>query len=513
LWTAAPEAAAAPPKVKTIYHKSRSFRIPFNVDPADRARLREVQLWVSSDLGFHWEIKSRTTPDHPYFTFRADRDAEYWFAVRTLDTKGQLYPPEDERAEPSMKVIVDTNPPSLVLDADPAGRRGSLAAVRWEVRDENLDLSKLVVEYQAEGAHEWRQVPIRRRTQLGRERWDAGTADPLRVRASVADRAGNVTEEIISLSEGTPSHPGLATNGPDDFPPPAPIAPISDVAGAVPADALPREPSRQDPFPAPSPAPERSSPPPQAGFDANPFAGSESPVNPAAPAGVPPQNRGKTLLVPSPQFALQYAVEDAGPNGPATVELWVLDRGNWYRFGEDADRVSPFQVNLTTEGKFGLSLVARSATGLGDQPPAPGDPPQMWVVVDSTPPVVQLDPPQVGTGPYAGKVAIRWLATDEHFGPRPVSLSWRSADQPDAAWQPIATQVENSGRFIWTVPPNIPPRFHIRIEVVDSIGNHSSAETTEMGAVIVDRSRPHSRITGLEPTTRTGAGPAAQPLR
>ena len=49
----------------TLYHKSRSFRIPFNVDPADRPRLKEVQLWVSQDSGFNWEPRSRTTPDHP----------------------------------------------------------------------------------------------------------------------------------------------------------------------------------------------------------------------------------------------------------------------------------------------------------------------------------------------------------------------------------------------------------------------------------------------------------------
>src|SRR5262249_4169590 len=128
-----------------------------------------------------------------------------------------------------------------------------------------------------------------------------------------------------------------------------------------------------------------------------------------------------------------------GPSGPASVELWILDRGNWYRLGEDSDRVSPFVVNLGSEGTFGLSLVARAATGLGDQPPGPGDPPQRWVEVDSTAPVVQLDPPEVGAGPYAGKVLIRWRASDLHLGPRPVALYWK-AEQPNANWQTIATQ-------------------------------------------------------------------------
>ena len=75
---AAPGAPPSPrraPKTPTVYHKSRSFRIPFNVEPSERSRLKEVQLWVSEDSGFKWEARSKTTPDRPYFTFRAARAA------------------------------------------------------------------------------------------------------------------------------------------------------------------------------------------------------------------------------------------------------------------------------------------------------------------------------------------------------------------------------------------------------------------------------------------------------
>ena len=77
------------------------------------------------------------------------------------------------------------------------------------------------------------------------------------------------------------------------------------------------------------------------------------------------------MLVPGPRFKLQYAVEEAGPDGPATVELWMTQDGGrtWIRRGEDPDRVSPIEVDVGGEGTFGISLVARSASGLGDQPP------------------------------------------------------------------------------------------------------------------------------------------------
>ena len=73
-----------------------------------------------------------------------------------------------------MKVVVDTVPPSIVLEPD--GRRGSIAGVRWEVKDEHLDLKTLVLEYQVDGANDWRKVPI-----VARPCWErsAGTREPL----------------------------------------------------------------------------------------------------------------------------------------------------------------------------------------------------------------------------------------------------------------------------------------------------------------------------------------------
>ena len=72
---------------------------------------------------------------------------------------------------------------------------------------------------------------------------------------------------------------------------------------------------------------------------------------------------------------------------------------------------------------------------------------------------------------------------------------------------------ENSGQFIWTVPATVPQRFHLKVEAVDSVGQRGAAETTEMGPIMVDRSRPRSRIIGLDPNARSGAGPSARPLR
>jgi hypothetical protein len=570
-WQAAASAADSPApsqggKVPLIYQKKRAFRIPFHISPQAQARIKEVQLWVSEDSGFHWDPKSRTTPDLGKFTFRTSHDGEFWFATRTVTVDDQYSPPMDKTVEPSMKVVVDSVAPSLVLEPD--GRRGSMALVRWEAKDEHLDLKTLVLEYQVEGAKEWRKLPIRRPALLGSQSWNAGTADELRVRASVADKAGNQAEAEIVMPEGTAEAPEAAAIDPESSSAPT-IGPISRRTGSPIVESPEFPPVEESPPPEPA-SPPRSAPrralarrnsagtglasrsiPPTPDWDGasagtarpisspgalaapagppgfpNPFPTGESAGSgaaggfpTAAPGASPPpdaSNPGgsRTMLVSSPRFKVQYAVEDAGPNGPAVVELWLTrDAGRtWIRAGEDPDRTSPFEVDLGGEGTYGISLVARSASGLGDRPPAPGDPPQTWVEVDGTPPSVQLYPPQIGTGPHAGKVAITWRASDLHLAPRSVSLFWRP-DQPGSTWQPIVDGQENMGQYVWAVPPSFPAKFHIRVEALDTVGHRGGAETTDSAPVIVDRSRPRSRIIGLDPNARAGDGPWARPMR
>src|SRR5690242_10420575 len=101
--------AGVEPRVGPIYHRGRSFRIPLNIDPEDRPRIRQIRLWVSSDRGYTWDVHSETSPNQqkPTITFRAPRDGEYWFAVQTVDTSGKLFPEDkDKEVEPNMRVVV-----------------------------------------------------------------------------------------------------------------------------------------------------------------------------------------------------------------------------------------------------------------------------------------------------------------------------------------------------------------------------------------------------------------------
>ena len=505
-----PVALALPPgnaRTPTVPSKQRAFRIPFNIDPADRPRYKQVQLWASSDGGGRWEKVDTTTPDRPSFTFRAPRDGEFWFAVRTVDTKNRLFPADDVDVEPNMKVLVDTVPPQINLEGLP--RRGSVASVRWEVVDDRLDLGSFLLEYQTIGASEWSQVPVRKPGRIGRETWDAGTAEPLKVRLSVADKAGNTKAVTLTLPDGIPK--GGSTSPSGELSDPTIPPPRGSFASS--------EGERSSPSPIPSGPPAipgvgtGSEPPDSSNVgNFNPFrandSGGEGAPSPgqAADVGNPP------IQVANPRFGLKYEVDDPGPNGPAAVELFVTKDGgrSWYSRGEDQDRTSPFPVDLGGEGTFGLKLVAKSAANQGDQPPVPGEPPRTIVEVDSSGPDVKLESVRV----VGSKAVITWQANDPHPAPRPVMISIKP-DGPNAGdWQTITpSPIENTGQYTWLLPASCPPRLHFRVDVLDSLGNRGFAETSKTGAILVDRSKPKGRIIGLDPSHREGTGPSARPLR
>src|SRR5258706_126359 len=106
---------AAPIPTAPIYTKQRSFRIPFhyNSDELSRLGAREIRLYVSRDRGRTWQLdqtvfseQGRFNPDTSKFKFQAATDGEYWFLVRTLDSRNHLFP-DMNVTDPGLQVVVD----------------------------------------------------------------------------------------------------------------------------------------------------------------------------------------------------------------------------------------------------------------------------------------------------------------------------------------------------------------------------------------------------------------------
>jgi hypothetical protein len=62
---------------------------------------------------------------------------------------------------------------------------------------------------------------------------------------------------------------------------------------------------------------------------------------------------------------------------------------------------------------------------------------------------------------------------------------------------PIVEGIENTGQYVWTPGPQVPPVFHVRVEAKDQAGNESAVDTTNYEPVLLDRSRPRAKIIGL----------------
>jgi hypothetical protein len=179
--------------------KEPTFKIPFQAQPNER-RLREVQLFYSVDLGRTWRHFATALPDQGYFQqFTAPADGLYWFSVRTVDLAGRQYPPTDAELRPGLRVLVDTQPPRVTLRALPP--QGNSVGVEWDVRDENLDLSTLRLEYLPAGAAQ--HLPIRvDPVTAGQHYWTPMTNGPMEVRMVVSDTAGNVGQDKVIVTAG-----------------------------------------------------------------------------------------------------------------------------------------------------------------------------------------------------------------------------------------------------------------------------------------------------------------------
>jgi len=191
---------------RVIPSKERTFRIPFQTQANGRA-LREVQLMVSADQGRTWRLSASAAPEQGFFQqYTAPQDGLYWFAVRTMDVQGQPYPATDAQLRAGLRVLVDTVPPTVFLEALPP--RDGAVGVKWEVRDENLELATIRLEYQVAGTNQWAPIRIDP-VASGSGYWTPMTNGALEVRMSVSDSVGQVGRASVNVGGGGGANPNV----------------------------------------------------------------------------------------------------------------------------------------------------------------------------------------------------------------------------------------------------------------------------------------------------------------
>jgi hypothetical protein len=198
-------------------------------------------------------------------------------------------------------------------------------------------------------------------------------------------------------------------------------------------------------------------------------------------------------MVASPAFELEYEIESVGPSGVGKVELWGTRDGGrtWSDYAVDEDKRSPMPVSVEGEGIYGFRILVQSGTGFGGRPPVEGDLPDVWIGVDLTKPACQITGSEVSA--TGTELVIYWEAADEALDPRPVTLLF--SESASGPWTPLASGLENTGNYQWSLDSRVPPRVFLRIEVRDEAGNTGSHVLAD--AVTLDRNRPQGKIRGV----------------
>lgn len=211
-----------------------------------------------------------------------------------------------------------------------------------------------------------------------------------------------------------------------------------------------------------------------------------------------------TMLVNTRKIRLNYSVSDVGPSGVAAVELWATRDGRtWQRYSNEPPPAGPLVVHVAEEGRYGFSIVVKSGVGLKSTAPETGDAPQLWVEVDETKPTVYVKDVRFGKGGDQGTLHIQYAANDVNICDRPVTISMST--HRDGPWTPIASGLENTGNYVWTMPKDVPYQFYVKVEACDRAGNTGGCCYHD--PVKVDLTRPKGTILGVDgdkkPVTKT----------
>jgi hypothetical protein len=230
---------------------------------------------------------------------------------------------------------------------------------------------------------------------------------------------------------------------------------------------------------------------------------------PEAGGNVGPPPGVKLRWMNTRAFTIDYDTRNMGHAGDVPVELWGTRDGgkSWQSFGKDPKGQSPMLVTVPEEGIYGFRMAIQNGPGMAGRPPLPGDMPGFWVGIDLTRPVGRITGAQQGTGRDGDKLFINWEASDNReLAAKPISLSY--SERLGGPWTPMASNLENTGRYAWQLTGGLPQRMYLRLEIQDAAGNMGIYETPE--PVSLDLSSPAAQLRDLRPLGRQNAQPVEQ---
>lgn len=202
----------AQPDGSVHYFADRSFEIPYSLSP-DQTFSR-LHLHVSTDNGKTYSQAGSSLQREGAFTYTAKSDGWYFFVVQVERQNGTFEPARVNASPPSSRVCIDTEKPKIQLDATQPNSGEGTVAVKWTLKDANLDIQSMQLAYRPAGGGNW--TPLQTKLMdWARFAWSPAGAGPFEVRLVVSDKAKNTAEATTQVrgdpSRATPARPGGAT--------------------------------------------------------------------------------------------------------------------------------------------------------------------------------------------------------------------------------------------------------------------------------------------------------------
>ncbi len=500
-WFAAAGAVHAqqPAAARKVYTNRPLFSVPIKIEDADRAKIASLKCYVKPPGGT-WAVHDSGTAQTARFTYQANEDGEYLFSFATIDSTGHESPGNIEREAPRLIVIVDTKQPEFIVA--PVTVASGLSYVQCTIKDANPDMASITAEAELADGTFQSMLPVD--TNVPGFFRTPATGMPSRVRISGKDKAGNAVVTISVVDSSKLAAPAIASAMPRH----EPVAVLPIPAKTEPTKVVPNVP-KLEPIPAPASKSTGS------GLL---FPDMSSKVNPVStaleampkPVPVMPRVAEKPAAVETPpvvptsaeQFAnslrcvLNYAIDGIDPKSVQKVEAYATldDSKTWQKLGEDPDRTSPIELQLPTDGRYGIVIVI-SAVNRPGQVPAAGEQPDWIIEADTTAPEVTLESASPGVGDDAGMLILKWHVSDKNLKPDAVEFSWSNA--PEGPWQSIAKGLRAEGLYRWPVPREAGSKAYLKIEAQDKAGNIGRAATGQ--PVPVEVNRPRAKVLGINP--------------
>ena len=187
-------------------------------------------------------------------------------------------------------------------------------------------------------------------------------------------------------------------------------------------------------------------------------------------------------------------------NGAAVDRVtlwWSADRGrSWHALESPRGTPDALHFDAPRDGRYEFYVVLSNAAGVSGPPPHPGSVPHATVIVDTTPPLLQLHAADCDVDADGERlVRLRVSLIEEHLHDAGVHVFYRAS--PTTLWHDGGPISLVDGEAHWPAPAQIGDEIELELVTADLAGNRVSSAARPV------RMRPPQCVTTVPPDPPT----------